>query len=178
MPTFETNVPAASKPSGKADSGSSLEFRPRRREQWQGAGLDETFDPAPIPPAAKAAIDQRVSDIMRQCRGPDETFFAIREWWSTFRKVMSSLPAFFKDLLHRSDADDDDDEEEVEEEAEAEEESEQNSSEPKPRAEYQQKPRQQQQQHRGHRGGRRHYRKGGPSQNKDRRNNDWRNEEL
>jgi hypothetical protein len=155
MPTFETNVPVSAPVVEKTE-----EFRPRHRSEWQG-NLDETFDPAPIPPEVKQSIDKRVSDIMRQCSGPDETFFAAREWWSTARKVVANLPAILKDmLLHRDDSASVADEEELEEEAEAEEESETNSSDSKPVPDAVQDNRPAQQ-HRGRRGGRRHSHRGG-----------------
>ena len=93
MPTFEKNnsapVPTPETPE---------EFRPRRRGEWQGA-FDETFDPAPIPPAVKQSIDRRVNDMIRQSRGPDETLYAIREWLSVAKRVVANLPVIFKDVI-------------------------------------------------------------------------------
>jgi len=158
MPTFETDAPVNRTVADKTASVGTVEFRPRHREQWQG-NLDETFDPAPIPVEVKQSIDKRVSDIMRQCSGPDETFFALREWLATARKVMIHLPAILKDvILHRKGSDALADEEEIEEEEEAEDESEANSSEPKPRLESAPS---NHSQHRGRRGGRRHSHRGG-----------------
>jgi hypothetical protein len=157
MPTFETDVPSAAKPSDKPDKGVATEFRPRRREQWAAADTDETFDPKPIPPEAKKVIDQRVNEIMRQCRGPDETFFALREWFSTARKIILSVPILVRDMIRRPK--DEDDEEEDEDAAP---DSESGPRQPdKPQAQGDGQKPHSQQQHRGRRGGRRHNRHGG-----------------
>ena len=167
MPTFETNVPPpARQPSDKTDSGLASEFRPRRREQWANGAMDETFVPAPIPPEVKKSIDQRISEMMRQTRGPDETFFAIREWFSTIKRVLTSLPNLVVDMVRRPGADDDEVETEAGEGPEGSTDTRQQPRQDKPRNQSRrddgQKPRPQQQQqpHRGRRGGRRHNRRG------------------
>lgn len=157
MPTFETNVPPAAKPSDKSDPGLASEFRPRRREQWGSSETSETFDPAPIPPAVKKSIDQRVNEIMRQCRGPDETFFAIREWFSTARRILCSIPALVRDLVSRREDDADDENDETQSDSGES----QKPRENKPQARKDDGQKQRQQQHRGRRGGRRHGRHGG-----------------
>lgn len=168
MPTFESNVPpSARQPSDKADNGSASEFRPRRREQWSDAEASQTFDPAPIPPEVKKTIDQRVNEMIRQSHGPDETFFALREWWNTFRRIFFGLPTLVSDLFHRN-RDDEDDEDENPERTDRESTTEKKSGDKYgPRRDDGQKNRQQ---HRGRRGGRRHNNRGrgGRQQNKPR----------
>jgi hypothetical protein len=153
MPTFETEVPAKPAETEKID-----EFRPRKRGEWQGP-LDETFDPAPIPPEVKQSINKRVNDMIRQSSGPDETMYAIREWFSTARKVLVSLPSILKDMILRRKEEDDANEDEIEEEEEAEEESENNSSDAKQISTDNQYERRRRRSHRG--GRRRHGRSNG-----------------
>jgi hypothetical protein len=168
MPTFENNVPPSGRqPSDKADNASATEFRPRRREQWAAAEASQTFDPAPIPPDVKKNIDQRVSEMIRQSRGPDETFFALREWWNTLCRVFFGIPALLRDLFHRN-PEEDEEEEDASETTDADAPAERKSGEKsKSRQDDGQKFRQQ---HRGRRGGRRHNSRGrgGRQQNKPR----------
>ena len=173
MPTFETNVPPAAKKNPEAsDSALSGEFRPRRREQWATAGMDETFDPAPIPPEVKKSITDRINEMMRQSRGPDETFFAIREWFSIVKKVLFSLPKLVSDKF-RGKKDEDEDAEAVEQ-SETDPEETVEPKRPQPRNDDSQR----HSQHRGRRGGRRHNRRGrqnpGRDQNRESPRNDSR----
>jgi hypothetical protein len=150
MPTFETEVP--SKPTAQS---ATEEFRPRKRGERYGT-LDETFDPAPIPPEVKKAIDKRINDMMRQSRGPDETLYSIRGWLTTAKKIIVNLPTIVKDVILRRESDVEDDEEEIEEEEEAEVESENNSSEA-PRAAQAPDESRQRRKHRQRHGSHRHY---------------------
>jgi hypothetical protein len=111
MPTFETNTGAETAAAERL--AATQEFRPRKRD-WKG-DLDETFNPAPIPPEVKKAIDQRIDNLMRQCRGPDETLFALREWWTGTKRIAARLWDLIASRLPWRK--DDDDEEEVAEEA-------------------------------------------------------------
>ena len=153
MPTFETEVPAKPVAIDKTD-----EFRPKKRGERRGT-LDETFDPSPIPPEVKQAIDKRINDIMRQSSGPDETMYSIRGWFSTAKKIILNLPTIVKDvILHRNTEAENGDDDEIEEEEEAEEESENNSSDasqrPAPTSGEAHR------RHGSHRGGRKHYNRG------------------
>jgi hypothetical protein len=87
MPTFETNTDASTAAAERL--AAAQEFRPKKRD-WKG-NLDETFDPEPIPPEVKKAIDERVNGIMRQCRGPDETMFAVREGYTTVARILARM---------------------------------------------------------------------------------------
>ena len=175
MPTFETDVPVQAPAKEKVD-----EYRPSRHGQWKG-NLEETFNPAPIPPEVKASINKRINEVMRQSRGPDETMFAMRGWVSIAKKIVFGLPLIIKDLFvpHKKT---EEEEEEAEEEADDDKEE---TEERKPRdnrhpqdrhqdrpQDRQGGPQQQQrdggQQRRNRRGGRHHGRRGG----RDRRGGD------
>jgi|GEM_PF-3047722 hypothetical protein len=157
MPTFETN--SAADTAAAERLAATQEFRPRKRE-WKG-DLDETFNPAPIPPEVKKAIDQRVDNIMRQCRGPDETLFALREWWNGAKRIAARLWDLLTSRLPWRK--DEDDEEEAEETAPEE-------GEPRAGKPAAQIPAPQ----REHRGRRRHGRRGGGGGSDKGGQRDWR----
>lgn len=158
MPTFETD--ATPDPQAGRTDLAVVEFRPKRRD-WKG-DLDETFDPAPIPPEVKKAIDQRISTMMRQTRGPDETMFALRKWFSTAARIVRSLPALVRALFsRRAEEPEGAESEEAESPARAAQEDSREEPEKAPSRPQNSQNSQGSQRSRGRRGGRRHHRGGG-----------------
>jgi len=100
MPTFETDSPD---PSPEKDNSWNEEFRPRRREGKKARSKNDTFSPAAVPEAVKSSISERINEIMRQTRGPDETMFAIREVFNRIGRAFGGVPKLIKKLLGRDD---------------------------------------------------------------------------
>ncbi|MBN1404750.1 MAG: hypothetical protein JW942_09835 [Opitutales bacterium] len=92
MPTFETDSPT---PQPEHDGTDSVqEFRPRKRDNKRSQR--ETFTPPEIPPEVKDTINERIGNIVRQSKGPDEKLFAMREVLVFFRKLFDGIGDLFR----------------------------------------------------------------------------------
>jgi hypothetical protein len=110
MPTFEQEDKKAALAAQEA--AAQQEFRPRRRDGMNRSSLSETVDPAPIPPEVKKQISERIAGMVRQSRGPDETIFTVREFFSDLWAFIRGLPGAVADLFRRGEPEEDDEEDE------------------------------------------------------------------
>jgi hypothetical protein len=97
MPTFENDNPRPKQEKGNAEPGA--DFRPRRHDSRKSGNQNESFIPAQVPDAVKSSINNRINDIVRQSRGPDETMFAFREAWSLICWFFTGIPELFSRLF-------------------------------------------------------------------------------
>lgn len=116
MPTFFTDDPAADGdkrrrvPLIAPNSGPAADYRPRRREGGRRHDDNEGFAPPAIPPEVKEQINARISEMVRNSRGPDETMWRISEFFSGVGRAASALAAR---ITGRHDDDEFDDEEDM-----------------------------------------------------------------
>lgn len=106
MPTFESD--SKDKPKVKASSDIEQDFHPHRREGAEdGKGRAGSFTPSTIPPEVKDSISERINDMVRQSRGPDETLFALHETMAKVRSVVNAIKDWIWGLFHSDDSDGD-----------------------------------------------------------------------
>ena len=100
MPIFEQDSEPPRNGDGNA-GGVSGEFRPRRRDAGGPRQRQETFTPAKIPAKVKGEINDKISDMVRQSRGPDETFFAFREFFSSVVRGLRRIPRLLLSIFSK-----------------------------------------------------------------------------